>query len=636
VGIVPRSLLLLVALPALAAPDFGTGLYPVLETAQCRLCHSENGVASTTRLRFPPDGVAGDELQLFGLELRRFVDAAAPEQSLLLRKPTNRLSHGGGERIRPGSREEGLLREWVLHLARLPDQPVAAARQTVKTGKPALRRLTHSQYNHTVRDLLGDETRPADQFPREDFVHGFTNQAEGQSISPSLAEAYSAAAARVARNAFRGGDSRNLIGCKPSPECGEQFVRSFGRKAFRRPLEPAETARYLQLMKRQTDFFNGAQIVVEAMLQSPAFLFQTEPGAYGIASRLSFFLWDTAPDKSLSSAAERGELSTPSGIAAIARRMLADDRARDSLDEFLAQWLRFDRLRGAVRDRRIFPEFTDELVLNFTEETRRLFSNLVWNDGDFREFFTARYTFLSPALARIYDLPAPSEPWARVAFPDESPRAGILGQGSFLAVTSKPAETSPTERGLFIREHFLCQIVPPPPPGVNTTLPLVTDEKPMTNQQRLAIHLSNAACAGCHQLVDPIGFGFEKFDAIGKFRTRQVITIHPTFDEIKRKAKTEPTVHELDIDARGFVRGLKTGEFTSPRQLGEILSAEPQCHRCIVKQLFRYALGRPETEEDRQAIDIALNRYRDSRFRLKELIIAIVTSEPFIRGVEER
>src|SRR5262249_23140210 len=176
--------------------------------------------------------------------------------------------------------------------------------------------------------------------------------------------------------------------------------------------------------------------------------------------------------------------------------------------------------------------------------------------------------YLSPELAKLYGVPPPSEPWRRVEFASDSERAGVLGQATFLAVTSKPADTSPTERGLFVREHFLCQVVPPPPAGVNTTLPPVTDEKPLTTRERLQIHLSNPSCAACHTLVDSVGFGLEKYDAIGKFREKQEVTIYPTNDELKTRRKTKPTEYKLDIDALGTVRGVKDSEFRSPRELG--------------------------------------------------------------------
>lgn len=623
----------LFAAPVAAQPDFRASVWPVLEKAQCRQCHNDNGVASTTRLQFPREGVPDARIQSFGLLLRKLVDQARPEDSLLLRKPTNRIPHGGGERIPQGSTEEQVLRQWVQYLATLPEAMVTAKGESSGPSKPVLRRLTHAQYNNTVRDLLGEETRPADAFPKEDFVNGFTNQAEGQSISPLLAEAYSRAAERMARNAFAKGDRRGLLGCEPTEACRDQFLRRMGLRIFRRPLSPQEETRYRKLFLRETEFLKGAQLVTETMLQSPNFLFHLEPGAYAVASRLSYFLWDTMPDDALFAAARQGELHTQAGIERHVRRMLADPRARTAFDGFLAEWLRFDRLRGALRDRNLFPEYSPELVENMVEETTRLFREAAWGGGSFLQFFTANYSFLTTDLARLYGIAPPAEPWIRMAFAASSPRGGVLGQASFLTLTSKPADTSPTERGLFIREHFLCQIVPPPPAGVSTTLPPVTDEKPVTQRERLQMHLSNQVCAGCHTLVDPIGFGFEKFDAIGRYREAERVLIHPTVDEMRTRRKTKPTEYNLPIRAEGMVRGLPDSQFTSPRELGAILAKEPACQKCVVKQLFRYAVGRPEQAEDQPVVERAFVRFRDSQFRFAELIMAIASSETFRGGL---
>jgi hypothetical protein len=613
-----------------APPDFVTTAWPALEQAQCRLCHNDNGVASTTQLRFPAENASEAAVRNFGLSLRRFVDRAEPGQSRLLSKPTNRVAHAGGQRIAPGSAAEAALRVWVDYLATLPAGLPAEGANAAGQSRPVLRRLTHSQYNQTVRDLLGEVTRPADSFPKEDFIHGFTNQAEGQSISPLQAEAYASAAARLARNAFRGGDHQRLLPCNPTETCRAEFVKRFGRRAFRRPLTEAEVARYEKLFASESEFLAGAQLVVEAMLQSPHFLFHLEPGAYGVASRLSYFLWDTMPDEALLEAAGSGRLDTSAGIEREVRRMLRDERAAAALDVFLGQWLRFDRLRAAIRDRRLFPEFTTELVNSMIEETTRLFRHVVWGDQDFRQFFNADYSFLNTELARLYGLPAPAEPWGRVNFPARSTRAGLLGQGTFLTLTSKPSDTSPTERGIFIREHFLCQIVPPPPPGLNATLPPVTDERPLSTRDRLEkVHLSSATCSGCHSLVDPIGFGLEQFDAIGRFREKERVVIYPTFDETKTRRKTQPTEYWLEVIPQGQIRGIAGSEFASPRQLGELLANEATCQKCIVKQLFRYAAGRPEQPDDNAVIDAALDRFRSSGFRFRELIMALTTSETF-------
>jgi hypothetical protein len=630
-----RGLVLVVAAPLLGQ-EFSKSLYPVLEKAQCRGCHNDNGVASTSRLKFPRESADEEEIERFGMRLRRFVSAGNPGESLLVVKPTGRVVHGGGERIKPGSPEEKALRDWAGELAKLPESVGNVQERITGSSRLAARRLTHSQYNHTVRDLLGDETRPAEQFPKEDYVHGFTNQAEAQSISPLQAEAYGQAAARLARNAFRGGDSAKLIPCRPSPACATEFVTRFGARAFRSPLTAADAQRYSRLMLREKDFYSGAQIVVETMLQSPHFLFHLAEGDYGTASRLSYFLWDTMPDEELFRAAKAGELRGKAGIEKQVRRMLDDPRAQESLDEFLAQWLRFDRLKSAIRDRRLYPEFTAELVSAMAEETRRLFRTTVWEDRNFLEFYTADHTFVTPELAKLYGLEAPKEPWGKVALPPSSGRAGFLGQGTFLALTSKPADTSPTERGIFIREHLLCQSVPPPPPGLNASLPPVTDEKPVGARERLKEHLSNQVCASCHALVDPIGFGFERFDAIGRYREKENIIIYPMADQMVKRTKLKPTEYRLEIQAEGQVRGIANSTFRAPRELAAILAKEEACQKCAVKQLFRYATGRLEEPEDRRVIDGVLERFRASGFKFRELILGLATSEVFTAVKEGR
>ncbi|MBL8210168.1 MAG: DUF1592 domain-containing protein, partial [Bryobacterales bacterium] len=310
-----------------------------------------------------------------------------------------------------------------------------------------LRRLTHSQYNNTVRDLLGDQTRPADSFPPEDFLHGFKNQASTQEISPLLAEAYNASAERLARNVFPGGEDRNgLLPCKPKGasdrDCAGRFVRSFGGKAFRRPLSESETQRYTALLLKESaragQFLRGAQFLVEAMLQSPKFLFRVETGAHRAAADLSYFLWDTMPDAELFRAAGSGELANEAGIRKQAARLLADAKARQALDEFTSQWLRFDLVLNAVKDRNLYPQFNLQLATAMTEESRRLVADLVWNDRDFMDFFRADYAFVNSDLATLYGLPAPPSEFAKVQFPADSERSGVLGQAAFLAMTSKP------------------------------------------------------------------------------------------------------------------------------------------------------------------------------------------------------
>ena len=246
------------------------------------------------------------------------------------------------------------------------------------------------------------------------------------------------------------------------------------------------------------------------------------------------------------------------------------------------------------------------------------------------ELFSADYGFLSSDLARLYGFAAPAEEFAMVEFPSESGRAGVLGQATFLTLTSKPADTSPTERGLFVREHFLCQNVPPPPPGVNSNLPPVTDAKPVTNRERLSVHVSNEACVSCHRLVDPIGFGFENYDAIGRFRAKHLLKIFPTREEQKSKIKTEATEYALEIDSSAMVQGIAGSEFSTPKELGRILAANATCQKCVVRQLFRYAFGRHETAADRPTIDVLYEDFSKSGFRFRELVVSLVKSEAFL------
>ncbi|MDR3618329.1 MAG: DUF1592 domain-containing protein [Paludisphaera borealis] len=628
---------------------FVESAYPMLHAVQCERCHSDNGVASEARLAFPETDAGRDRITAFGLSLMDLVDRKNPEQSLLLRKPTKRVKHTGGQRIKPGSDEEAVLLRWINYLAGLSDEQVRQARERIARSDPrgvealAVRRLTHSQYNQTVRDLLGDQIQPASGFPKEDFVNGFKNQLEGQGISPLQAEAYSKAAERLARAAFRGGDQHGLIPRQPaSPTdaaCVDAFVRQFGLKAFRRPLTDDEARRYsglfLEEVGRAKNFQAGASMVIEAMLQSPHFLFRVERGAdspaapFEIASRLSYLLWGTTPSDELLRAAGKGDLATAEQIEASARRMLEDPRARPAMEEFLAQWMRFDRVLEATRDRRRFREFNADVAAAMVEETRRLFNHLVWNDQNFMEFFTADYTFVNSDLARLYGLPAPGEEFAKVEYPADSGRSGVLGHGSFLVLTSTPSETSPTARGLFVRNHFLGQEVPPPPAGVNTVLPNMTEDAPMTNRQRLAVHLNSESCASCHRLLDPIGLGFEQYNAIGAFQKKMVLQFPGPRGEEGRGRKS--TIKELDVDSSGYIQGIEDSTFSTPRELGRLLAASPTCQKAIVKQLFRYAFGRQETVNDQPVIDALVAKFRDSGFRFRELIVALVTSELFLQ-----
>ena len=626
---------------------FPESLYPRLEAQNCRACHNSSGVASDTRLHFPESGASREAIMAFGLELAQLVDRNSPDSSLLLLKPTNQIPHTGGPLIEVGSEDERVLVSWVQFLAsRVPSAPDPGHQRAERVREP-LRRLTHIQYDNTVRDLVGDRTRPARSFPAEDFVNGYTNQASSQAITPLLAEAYANAAAKLARNVFRYGDENQLVPCEPRDlkdrECAESFLRRFGMKAFRRPLHDSELDAYVGLMLEWAvdsgDFFAGAATAVEAMLQSPQFLFlipepvDSPTKQFEIAARLSYALHNTLPDQELFSAAAQGRLRSRSAVEDEARRLLESMSARETFDGFFSQWMRFDRLLSSVKDRNRFRDYDQQVAESMAEESRMLFRHLVWKDIDFREFFGADYTFVDDFLTRLYAMPDPQVPFGKTPYPEGSARGGILGHGTFLAQTGKPVHTSPTERGLFVREHFLCQSIPPPPPGVDASLPpLSLGARPMTVREVMQeLHASEKACASCHRLVDPIGFGFEHFDTVGAFRETEPVRVDPTPQQERQGMKAE--THELPIDSEGYIAGIEDSSFTSPREAGSILAHSETCHKCVVKQLFRYVFGRHETRLDTPTIERAYNRFEHSGFLYRELVLALVVSEEYL-GVD--
>jgi hypothetical protein len=658
-----------------SAPDpafFQSQVFPVFEAAKCSGCHAASGVASATRLRFPERDATPAQIQAFGLSLSSLVDRADVSKSLLITKPTNALRHTGGVRIKPGSADEQIVAKWAMSLASASDASLAAAMRTLTASegeaapKQLVRRLTHAQYDNTVRDLLGDYSKPAERFPPEDYVDGFKNQLTGQGMPPLLVETYSTAAERLALNAFRIGDINGLVPCAPSQgygasrqssagssratadkwafndnTCRDAFVRGFGMRAFRRPLTDGEVKRYSAVFSEQARvsrrFLDGARVVVEAMLQSPNFLFHVEAGPdaryadYDVASRLSYLLWNTMPDAALFEAAAKGELNTVAGRERVARRMLENaPRSREALDQFFEEWLRFDRVVNAVKSNR-YQAFTPELAIAMAEETRTLLHHLVANDLNFMDALTADYSFLTSELAEVYGVPAPKEQFERVKFPADSPRAGILGQGTFLASTAGPTDTSPTARGIFIRERLLCQHVPPPPPGVITTLPdPLVDQKPKGRRQLMVEHVENPTCASCHRLMDPIGFGFEHFDAIGRFREQEMIPA-PARTGGGGGGRGGPPPTALAIDAQGEIAGLPNSNFSGAKQLGSILANSPVCQECVVRQMFRYSYGRLEAGADEKTIDQLFDRFKASGFKMKSLLVALVEAPEFLR-----
>ncbi len=300
------------------------------------------------------------------------------------------------------------------------------------------------------------------------------------------------------------------------------------------------------------------------------------------------------PDRALLDAAANGELRTPDGLERVAARMLEDTRARQAVDEFFSQWLRFDRMLGAVKDDGRYPEFTPELAAMMVQETRMLLGHLVWNDGNFMEAFTADYSFLNADLARLYGVPAPAGEFEMVSFPQGLPRAGILGQASFLASTAGPVETSPTARGMFMREQLLCQRrAESAARRQHESARADGRAVRCRSAQRMLAHVENQSCSGCHRLMDPIGFGLEKYDAVGRWRDQEAIEFGA------KRPRRSKTGGGRRSTPRGRSPDWRTRRSPNRARSGRVLAISRVCQECVVKQMFRYAFGRVETAADR-------------------------------------
>ncbi|WP_437782175.1 DUF1592 domain-containing protein [Sorangium sp. So ce1097] len=506
---------------------------------------------------------------------------------------------------------------------------------TVEPGESPLRRMTRVEYDNTVFDLLGDDSRPARSFVPEEESLGFNNQAAALVVSPLLAEQYMTAAEGIAGRA-----AGKLLG--EAPACREAaagaacrgevaaLVASLGKRAFRRPLAEDEVAGFVELFQRgialgeaPDDASTGLALVVQAMLQSPHFLYRVELGmpdpvegdvvqlsSYEIASRLSYLLWGTMPDDALFAAADRGELGTAAEIEAQARRMLESPRAREAVKNFHRQWLGLadiDEIAAGGKDPALYPEYRDELLPLFQAETEAFLDHAIFEqDASVGALFTAPYSMMNRELAEFYGVEGPrGEAFERVAL-DPSQRAGFVTHAGLLALYAKPDRSSPVHRGRFVRQSLLCQI-PPPPPDVVPEPPMVDPTK--TTREQFSQHVSDAGCRSCHALLDPIGFGFEHYDALGRWRD--------TENGIPVDASGELT--QTDID----------GPFDGAVELAHRLAESEQVRACVVKQWFRFGYGRAEQSEDACSLSQATQAFEASGHNIKALLVALTQTDAF-------
>jgi len=492
----------------------------------------------------------------------------------------------------------------------------------------ALRRLTVQQYVNSVRDLLGDVQLTVELEP-DTAISGFVSiGAAKTTISPTAMEKYEQAAYDLAAQALVPERRKAFVGCTPDDvidsACTKDFVTRFGRKAFRRPLSSDEVDRYVGVAEEAAealgDFHQGLEFAVAGLLLSPNFLFRVELGSpdpvnqalarydgYELAGRLSYLLLNTTPSDALLDAAEGGELDAPTGLATHLDALMEDPRVHDALRSFHAERLGLDDFR-LDKDPALFPEASDALADAMREDVLRTLDDLVFDhEGDFRDAFSTRVSYVNAPLAELYGLSASSAPatgFARVELPADGLRLGLLGKAALLARGAHVQATSPTLRGKLVRERVLCQSIPAPPNNVVPVLPEPDPNAP-TMRARLERHRTDMACSGCHSLMDPIGLAFENFDALGKYRK-------------------DDDGHALDVT--GDVDG---DAFDGPAQLAALLARDDQATECVVRQLYRYAVAHVETSGEKPVIAALAQGFADDDYRLQALLREVVLSDGF-------
>jgi hypothetical protein len=490
-----------------------------------------------------------------------------------------------------------------------------------------MQRLTHAQYDNTVRDLLGAGGDPAAAFAEDEEQAGYAANTQLPVQELQLTQ-YQQAAETLAAQAVKSSYA-SIVPCTPAKDegpCVDQFVRTFGKRAFRRPLADGEAAAYTALFgvgRAGGDFSAGVSIVVAAMLQSPNFLYRIEwgaPGAppeadgavplssYEVASRLSYFLWNTMPDDVLLGAADANQLDTADRVAAMAQRMLQDPRARDGFASFHEQWL---QLQGLATLQKTDPAFTPDLRAAMNDEVVALVDAVVrQGDGRLETLLTADFSLVRGPLFSVYGLPPPSPPSSpvlmRVSLPAE--RAGVLTLPAVLAVHAHADQTSIVHRGLLVREQFLCTPIPPPPANVDTTVPPTAAN--LTQRQFIDAHAQNGACSGCHDLMDPLGDAFEEFDWIGRFRQ---------------------TDGNQPVDSTGQLAGTsgQDGAVANAADLAHRLASAPEVRDCVLRQWFRYLFGRVETDGDAATLALAMSSFESGGFRIPDLVVALTRTRSF-------
>ncbi len=490
------------------------------------------------------------------------------------------------------------------------------------------RLLTRSEYLRTIQDLLSTDLDPTGSFPSEPVVGGFNNDATSHQANPLLVEKHAQAASLLAAEALKRGMD-TLHECKkdqPDVACASEFLLSFGRRAFRRPLTENEADSFRRLYDRASPTLGHQEAlgtIVEAMLASPQFLYRiesplseasaegraeganiTQLGPFELASRLSYFLWGSMPDEELLLAAEESALSTRAQVEAQAQRLLQNDRAKSRVREFHVQWLKLDRLSSIARN-----GAPQGLAASLQESTLRFLDRVFWSEGSrVSDLYGSPRIYYDDVLRDLYDLPESDSGWTGFSDPDH--RFGLLTQPGLMALHAHANQSSPIQRGVFVREHILCEPVEPPPPTVDNNPP---DPDPnLTTRELFSVHTQSPACKNCHALIDPLGFGFERYDHLGRYRSEE---------------------NGIEIDASGELVDLEEssleGPFADARELSEKIADSDTALTCLARKWYTFALGRAASGQDDCSIEDAARRASYEDGSLRELLVAITGSVGF-------
>lgn len=500
-----------------------------------------------------------------------------------------------------------------------------------KTPGTTMRRLTSFEYTNAVFDLLG--VLPTTPIPLDGVTDGYDNNTSVLNVSSLHAEKFVLASEEIAKAAVA--DLATLAPCSATDEAGELecargFAKTFGRLAFRRDVTAADESALLQAYGFGRDggsYAEGIEVTLRAILQSPFFLYRVEAAAatpvggsavaqvspFELASRLSFLIWGSVPDAALLDVAAAGQLATKEQVAAQARLMLADEKAKRGIVNFYEQWLGTGKIGTTQKNQSLFPAYTKDVQVALAGELPAFVTNLLWEgDRQLSTMFTSSEAFVTKDTAPLYGVTSiTSSSPVRATLPAEQDRAGVLTQAGFLAVQAHPDQTSPVLRGKFVRTKLMCQPPPPPPADADITPPEVGEGA--TARERFSAHFAaGTSCAQCHALMDPIGFAFEHFDAVGAFRLQE---------------------NGQDIDVSGAIIGgteSLAGNFSGVRELGAKLAQSSVVQNCVATQWFRYAAGRNEAPGDECSLATLQSQFADSGGDLVELVVAMTQTDAFM------